>query len=1113
MVRDDRFPAAVAAMVLSVLLAVSPAPAQVGGVVRGAPGGVIVKKLPAAARGAPTTTTAPASPFADFAGKWVGKTQFQNMDVELLIGPDGAVLGGRMGTHPFQKKGQTSFDDPKQPTKANAFRISFYFSDVCRDKIKTIEKATFTASADGRHQIEGHFSNPCFPPSAGWIRLTRVETGTSAAVPGKADTLDDCEKLHMAGRYADAAKGYARLLSAKSLRVGAAVGLARAQGMVGKYAEALKALRDVEGDAADSPAWHLAMAEALNTVGRYDEALKHAAKARAMRATWAAAILQNGLLLETVGRKKEAVEVYKSMSAVLEGDSYKRDAAVLVDLGRIMDRYAVLTGQRASEQAANILHNYFQEAYLSVDKGYWPANVAAGMFLLTKYRPKNANAEFDLAAKVNPNIPDVHVGKAAIALGEWNFEACLSTVENALRINPNCADALLLKAACLMQWRKYDDVPAIVEKVLAYNPNHLEALSMMAAVHYRKLDDAKAAPYVERARKVNASYAGLPVTIAEWLSAGRQFEKAERFYREAMDLAPELAEPVTGLGRMYMQTGDEDKAYEVLKRAHDLDDYRADVVNYLNLLEKMQKYAVKETPHFIIKVDGKHDAVLLEQVAAYMESIYPEIVKDFSFEPPRKTIIEFFPFHQDFSVRITGRGWIGTVGACTGRVIALCAPNTERSQFGTHNWATVLRHEYTHTVTLTATGNRIPHWLTEACAVWEQPDKRNYKYVQMLVEATRDNKLLPVRELDWSFIRPRRQGERGLAYAQAEWILEHIIETKGFETVARMLKGFRDGLTQAEVFTRVLGVNEKRFDDGLRKWAAATVRKWGFNPDPPPDPAEWSKKARQSGDDPNAQATYAVALYYARQADAAENAARKALELDPNSTKALAVLSSLLVRKKDYDEAIALARRLERHDHTTSLAPRVLAQCYIATKQWAQAIAALELLQQRQPLDQFSYDELAKIYILLGRPEMALPNLIHLHQHTMKDPQYARQVAEILRSLGRHDEALNYFVEITHINPYQPNAYEAMAAIYRMKRDYARAVGAIENVTLVEPDSADAWAKCAMMRYLAGKAEGSRDKLLGAKEAAEKALKIDPTSQAKTVMERIAAALGQLNKT
>jgi cellulose synthase operon protein C len=944
------------------------------------------------------------------------------------------------------------------------------------------------------------------------LGTTQPADKTKPVKPPPDNPMTAAELLYMEGKYGAAGDAYTKLLDKKELRVSAAIGLAEAKGIIGKYAEAVEALKKVEADAADRADWHLAMANALGNIGKYEEALARAVKANELRPPWAPAILARGTLLETIGRKADAIEVYKSMSRTMEGEGFRKDARSLVALGQIMDRYAILTGQRASEQAANILHNYLQEAYLKADPKYWPANIATGMFLLSKHRPEAAVKEFALAAKLNKDIPDAFVGMGAITLGQWKFEDCLKQADKALHINPEHPDALLLKAACLMQWRKFDQAAPLAEQVLKSNPNHLEALSTLAALYIRMGDSAKAEPYTARARKINPNYAGLPNAVAEWLAAARQFDRAEGFYREAMKLAPELSEPVTGLGKLYMQTGDEDKALEVFEQANKIDDFRADVVNFLNLLNKMKKYQVRETAHFIVKVDPKYDAILLDQVADYMEKIHKEVTTDLAYSPEQKTIIEFFPTHSDFSVRITGRGWIGTVGASTGRVIALVAPNTERSQFGTHNWATVLRHEYTHTVTLAETKNRIPHWFTEACAVFQQPDKRNYMFVQMLVDATRTGHLFSVKELDWGFIRPQRAGDRSLAYAQSEWEMEYIIETKGYDTVVKMLKAFGDGMTQPDVFEKIVGAKEKDFDENFRKWAHTTVKKWGFNPDPPPDLAKAAKEAKDKPADPVALATYAVALYYRNDFKQAEEQAKKALEKDPKNTKALGVLAVAQANRKAYNEAIETANKLESIDHTTSFAPKVLAQCHIARKNWAEAIPALELLQERQPLDSFSYEQLATIYTQLGQPEKALPNLIHLHRHTMKDPKYARQIAEIYRAMDQNDLALTYFEEITHINPYQPNAYEAMAAIYRTSGQFDKAIAAVDKVCLLQPDSSEAWAKAAMMRYLAGKAGKDGDQLLKAKQAANKSIELDSQSKAKQILERIDAALEELEK-
>ena len=114
----------------------------------------------------------------DFTGTWTGKTKFQDMDVRLVIDAAGNVAGGAMGSHGFQKRGKLEIADAK---RYDGFTVTFYFSDVCQDKAKTIEKATLKHALDAGNEIEGHFANPCFPPSSGWIRLKRTSTAVEPA--------------------------------------------------------------------------------------------------------------------------------------------------------------------------------------------------------------------------------------------------------------------------------------------------------------------------------------------------------------------------------------------------------------------------------------------------------------------------------------------------------------------------------------------------------------------------------------------------------------------------------------------------------------------------------------------------------------------------------------------------------------------------------------------------------------------------------------------------------------------------------------------------------------------------------------------------------------------
>jgi tetratricopeptide (TPR) repeat protein len=930
--------------------------------------------------------------------------------------------------------------------------------------------------------------------------------------PVKADTLDDCLKLYSKGKYGPAIKGYRKLLDNDKLRVRAAIGLADALSMKGKYSDAVDALKKVSKQGTGDADWHVAMAEMLRRTGGYKNALKHADAALKARPAWAPAIWVRGRLLETVGRRDDAVQAYKSMERVIEADDYHSDARSLVALGRILDRYGILTGRKASEQAQNILHNYLQEAYLRVDKDYWPAHIAAGELLLDKHRPKTAVKEFQLALKKNKNLSRAYVGIGTAALEKWQFENVLKAADKALKINPNDPDAHLLRAVCYMQWRKFEKVPPILKKIFKVNPNHLDALSLAAAAHIRMYDEKTAKTYVDKVHKINKTYVGLPTAIGDWLSSGRQFDQAKTYYDQAIELDPKRADAWANLGLLYMQTGEEKKARSALEKAHELDDFRSDVVNYLKILDRLDNFLVKETEHFVVKV-APQDEILLEQVAEFMETIHEEVCADFDYTPKKKTIIEIMPTQQQFGLRIAGKGWVPTVGAATGTVIVLAAPKPD-SAFGTHNWATVLRHEYTHTVTLEATNNRIPHWFTEACAVWEQPDRRNYKAVKLLVAAVRHDRLFPIQELDWGFIRPKRRTDRSQAYAQSEWTMEYIIEKKGYNAILQMLDGFRDGMSQKEVFRTVLNTSEKEFNKAFGEWAHEQIREWGFEPDPAPDLAAAKAAARKkkNADNVEIQATYAVSLYMHKQLPRAKKQAEKVLKLDADNAKALAVLASVSLAKKDYDKAIEYAGKLEKASPASVTAARVLARAYLAKRNWPRAITALERLQTRQPLDSYSYQQLAKFYKQFGKPKEALRNLVELHRRTMKDAKYARQIAEIYRSLEEDQLALEYFHQIAHINPYEYSAYQAIAEIHYWAGRYDDAIDAIEKMLLLQPKNANAWTYMAKVQFDAGREAEPEVHLPEARSAAQRALELNSQSTpAAKLLQAIEAELEKLD--
>lgn len=151
---------------------------------------------------------------------------------------------------------------------------------------------------------------------------------------------------------------------------------------------------------------------------------------------------------------------------------------------------------------------------------------------------------------------------------------------------------------------------------------------------------------------------------------------------------------------------------------------------------------------------------------------------------------------------------------------------------GAYNWAQVLRHEYAHTVSLSATGNRIPHWMTEGLAVVSEKAPLRWEWVPMLYRAVTKDELFDIgggRGITWGFVRPKRPIDRQLAYAQSAWMCEYLVETYGREAMLRLLAAFKAGKTEEAAFTEVVGLSPDRFHSDFVMWARQKVKGWGYD--------------------------------------------------------------------------------------------------------------------------------------------------------------------------------------------------------------------------------------------------------------------------------------------
>jgi tetratricopeptide (TPR) repeat protein len=690
------------------------------------------------------------------------------------------------------------------------------------------------------------------PPEQTKIEAPRQEDLPEPHYPAYFNNLDKAKLLSFTGRYKRALEMLEKIGDADPVQAA----LIRGESLValGREDEAMDALS--QPGVKDDPSVQVMRATLLAETGKIDEALALLREHLEAHPQSIAGRYHLGAISEIIGDHETARQAYAWFVEPPQNfmvrmrnepdEAVFQSAESMTLIGRGVDRWATLNGEyQRNENLHNALLRLFVRVYDQIERGYWPAHVAAAEFFLARDDSHKAVEELEAALERNPASSRVYELLGQIALENFNFDGGDAATAAIRTTNPNSLRAELLEARNLLLQRRPADATPPVQRVLQRQPKHIEAMGLLAAIHALQLQDEQMRAVLAQVEQIDPNNATAYFEVAEQLAAMRQYPRSAEMYQIAIERAPWWTAARNGLGLLYTQSGDEDLAHATLDAAHALDPFNLRTTNYLRLLDRMLSYDRLETENFVLIYDGKADPLIPTYFADFLEQIHAEVSEAFAHEPDVKTLIEVFPTHDAFSVRTTGSPWIGTVGASTGRVIALVSPRGGAATMGTYNWAQVLRHEYTHTVTLSATENRIPHWMTEGLAVLEERVPLRWDWVPMLYHAVTEDELFTLENLTWGFVRPKRPIDRQLAYAQSYWICKFIEETWGRDALLKMLAEFREARTEAEVFEKVLGKSTDQFTEAFLAWTQREISTWGYDPD---TSAKYSE-LRQHGED------------------------------------------------------------------------------------------------------------------------------------------------------------------------------------------------------------------------------------------------------------------------
>jgi len=817
-------------------------------------------------------------------------------------------------------------------------------------------------------------------------------------------------------------------------------------------------------------------AEAAVARGDLDEALALLAGQASLRAQRLRAEALEGL-----GRFPEADAAIDPVVATLTRET-RRSAEDLVEGVRALRIRARVRGQPAQDYER--MMQLLATARQTLDRFYWPAILTEAELLFEKDNDREGVAAASEVLRLNPVCVRAWGLLAEHTVRTFDFdrtEAIAARMTQAVRriagfsgadeTGPTSAPADLALARAALRLNDPELAGERVARVLRRFPAMREALSLEAAVVSLGYDwDA----LEEALKKFDALSPKSPAAlyaVGAALSEARQYSEAAEYLNRAIERQPNWPAPVIELGLLEMQSGRDDAARLALKRAVELDPFNVRAGNSLTLINELLTYEEIESDHFIVRYKPGVDRVMAADMLAPLEEIHRIVSTAIDHEPAVKTVIEVMPDHEWFAVRITGMPGIHTVAACTGPLIAMEVPRQGKKHLGLYDWVRTVRHEYTHTVTLSRTKNRIPHWFTEAAAVYVEGAPRDLSRCELLVGALVNHELFDMRRINTAFVRPEKPTDRAQAYAQGHWMYEFIVQRWGGRAPLDLMDLYAKGIREDEAMTSVLGLSQQDFHNAFVEWAWQDAAKWGMLPRPSLNELRLEETMLDSElrDAAGATLRRLAAAAAARIAFAGSRPCVNEPEAGENGGAADAFRPRRLGGRPapfeedvgwldfEFDLAQVTPQLVDywyaaHPDHPDVLELKILQDLEQAGgSATPEMIPLLERYAAARPVDPMPHRHLARLYLDQDNAAEAVPHLEYLDEREGYSPAYASELARRYAALGELDKAWARAERATTIAPFDPSLRELAATVALQRQDPRSAERHIAALVELEP--------------------------------------------------------------
>lgn len=587
----------------------------------------------------------------------------------------------------------------------------------------------------------------------------------------------------------------------------------------GKYSEAEEVAIDGLNNAGryEEDRWAELLVEILHGQGRWKDAAESA---------------QNWARWDSWGLRKRWL-AYESATKVGDVDTQNFMLSEMNQLARRMrERYSepenqVVLGKMALRLGADaklVMKNFYDPVARTASETR-SVYLAAGDLALEKGDYALASTWFRKGVAKFPDDPAMAFGMAR-AFSNSDPEETIKWIDKAMEHNDKFIPGRLLLVDMLLNSESYDQANEILAEVEGIQSDNPKMWAYRAVIHHlqNRPDDEVSAR--QKAQLINLIDAEIPHLIGKKLSHHYRFREGANYQRMALRLDKDYLPSKIQLAQDLLRLGKNDEGWKLASEVHDADGYDVTAFNLVSLHDNLAEYQLVTNANFVIHLDKNEAEIIGEEALGLLQRAWDKLTTKYDFVPKEQTHVEIFSSTTDFEVRTFGMPNIpGYLGVCFGPVITANSPSTPR--MSSVNWKAVLWHEFCHTVTLGATRNKMPRWLSEGLSVYEEYQENPAWGMQLtpqFLQWIHDGDLLPVSDLSSGFMRPKTPGHIEFAYYQSSMVVEYLHAEFGESKMASLLEDLSNGIEiNAALEKNYASISS--IDSGFTEWINERITK------------------------------------------------------------------------------------------------------------------------------------------------------------------------------------------------------------------------------------------------------------------------------------------------